>query len=195
DAALDAHAVAVADHAETRSAVVVAPGEPRRRPGSVDIALIGVDGRRIERHQLRHVLHPAAEEPAEMVTVPLEDVLAVAPQAEVDVAARARLRRIRLRHEGDAHAGELGDFLHALLEDDMAIGHVERFGVAHVELVLAVAPFAFRSLDGDAGPLQVPAHRAMEALGARALEDVIVLEVPAGGFEVAVTLLRRVAIA
>src|SRR6185436_11271728 len=53
----------------------------------------------------------------------------------------------------------------------------------------------FRRLDGHAGELQVPARGGMEALGARALQDVIVLEVPAGGLEIAIALLRGVAIA
>src|SRR5579859_6627627 len=43
DAALDAQALAIAHHPESGGAVVVAPREPRRRPRSVDVALIGVD--------------------------------------------------------------------------------------------------------------------------------------------------------
>src|SRR3954462_12795795 len=38
-------------------------------------------------------------------------------------------------------------------------------------------------------------RRCVEALGARALQDVIVLEVPAGGLEVAIAALRGIAIA
>ncbi len=58
--------------------------------------------------------------------------------------------RVRLRHEGDAHALLVGDLLQALLEDDVTVGHLERIGVADVELVLAEAPLALRVLDGDA---------------------------------------------
>jgi hypothetical protein len=44
--------------------------------------------------------------------------------------------------------------------------------------VLAASPFAFGVLDGNAGFLEVPAHCAVKILGARALHQVIVLEVP-----------------
>src|SRR5689334_4955559 len=113
----------------------------------------------------------------------------------MNMAARAGLRRIRLRHEREAHARRFGDLLQALLENDVPVPHLERFGVAHVELVLAVAPFAFRRLDRHARVLEVPAGEGVEALGARALQDVIVLEIPAGGLEVLIALLRGVAIA
>ena len=113
----------------------------------------------------------------------------------MDVAARAGAVGGELGHEGDAHAHRLGDFLQALLEHDVAVGHVEHFGVAHVELVLAVAPFALGVLHRHAGELEVAARRGVEALGARALQHVVVLEVPAGGLEVAVVLLRRLAVA
>ena len=61
--------------------------------------------------------------------------------------------------------------------------------------MLAVAPFALGGLDRHAGVLQVPSRSRMEALGAGALQDVIVLEIPAGGLEVTVAFLRRIAIA
>ena len=77
----------------------------------------------------------------------------------------------------------LGDFLQALLVDHVAVGHLQRLGVADVQLVLAEAPLAFRVLDRDAGRLEMPAHRRREGLRARALEDVVVLEIPAGGRE------------
>ena len=134
----------VADHAEAGGAVVVAPREPRRRPRAVDVALVRVDRRRVEHHHVGHVRDPAAEEPAERVGAlhgpsvrRREGVLAVAPQAEVDVAARAGAVGGELRHEGDAQARRVGELLQALLEDDVAVGHLERFGVAHVDLVLA----------------------------------------------------------
>src|SRR3954463_4821107 len=87
DAALDAHRRPVADDAETGSAVVIAPGEARRRPRGVDVALVGIDGRRVENHELWHMRHPAAEEPAERIVAFCKGVLAVAPQAEMDVTA------------------------------------------------------------------------------------------------------------
>jgi hypothetical protein len=95
--------------------------------------------------------------------------------------------------EGHREALRLGDLLQALLEHHVAVGHVERFGVAHVELVLALAPLALGGLHRHAGELEVAARRAVEALGARALQHVVVLEVPAGGLEVAEVLLRGLA--
>src|SRR4051812_20719543 len=113
----------------------------------------------------------------------------------MNVAARAGTIGGKLGHEGDAHARGLGDFLEALLEDGVAVGHLEDAGVAHVDLMLAAAPFSLRSLDGHAGVLEVAAYDGVEALGARALEKVIVLEIPAGGLEAAVTLAVGVAVA
>src|SRR5688572_4841943 len=78
-------------------AIVVAPCEPRRRPRAVDVALVRVHRRRIENHHFGRVRDPAAEEPAESVRalersqrfVAGERILTVAPETEVDVAARA----------------------------------------------------------------------------------------------------------
>ena len=103
----------------------------------------------------------------------------------MDVAARARAVGGELGHEGDAHAHALRNFLQALLEHDVAIGHLEHLGETHVQLVLALAPFALRVLDRHARKFEVPARRGVEAFGARALQHVVVLEVPAGGLEVA----------
>ena len=57
----------------------------------------------------------------------------------------------------------IGHLLQALLEDDVAVGHLERFGVAHVHLVLAEAPLALAS-SRPARPesLQMPAHRCRD---------------------------------
>ena len=56
----------------------------------------------------------------------------------------------------------IGDFLQALLEDDVAVGHLQRVGVADVQLVLPESPFAFRALDRHAGVLQMAAHRGVK---------------------------------
>src|SRR5438094_8506812 len=146
---------------------------------------------------------PAAEEPAERIRhlrapellIAGERIRAVAPQAEVDVAARAGLAGVRLRHERQAHPRGLRDLLQALLENDVAVPHVERFGVAHVQLVLAAAPFALGGLDRHAGVLQVPSREGMEAFGAGALQAVVVAAIPAARLDVTVASLRPIAMA
>ena len=113
----------------------------------------------------------------------------------MDVTAGAGAVRGELRHEGQAHARRLGELLEALLEDDVAVRHLEGAGVAHVQLVLALPPFALRGLDRHARKLEVAARRCVEALGARALQDVIVLQVPACRLEIAIALPGGVAVA
>src|SRR5687767_10487005 len=92
---------------------------------------------------------PAAEKPPETVgapdrakcRVPSEGIRAVPPQAQVDMAARSRAVVRELRHERDRQPRLLGDLLEALLEDHMAVCHVEPFRIPHVQLVLPETPF------------------------------------------------------
>ena len=71
---------------------------------------------------------------------------------------------------------------------------VEDVGVAHVHFVLAESPLALGILDGDAGLLEMPPHRARVEFGARALQQVVILEVMAERLEIRIATLRRVAI-
>src|SRR2546423_15269306 len=89
-------------------------------------------------------------------------------------ADRAGAIGSELGHEGQAHSRGFGKLLQALLEYHVAVGHLERPGVAHVELVLAFAPFTFGRLHRHARELEVTPCRGVEALGARTLQDVIV---------------------
>ena len=65
----------------------------------------------------------------------------------------------------------------------MAVGHLERVGIADVDLLLARPPFALGVLDRDAGALQALADGAHHALLLGGLQDVVVLDVAAGGLE------------
>ena len=65
----------------------------------------------------------------------------------------------------------------------MPIGHLQRVGVADVDLLLPRPPFALRVLDRDAGALQALADGAHDAFLLGGLQDVIVLDVAAGGLE------------
>ena len=49
-ATLDAQTVTMTDHAETRRPIVMAPGNPRRRPGTSLVTFIGIDRRRVKDH-------------------------------------------------------------------------------------------------------------------------------------------------
>src|SRR3990170_7911156 len=65
--ALDPEAWPCAHDAETGGPIVVAPGEPRRRPRCVHVSLVGVDRGGVEHHHIRRMGDPAAEEPAEAI--------------------------------------------------------------------------------------------------------------------------------
>ena len=57
----------------------------------------------------------------------------------------------------------LGDLLGAVLQDDVAVGHLERLGIADVDFFLARTPLALGVLDRNAGRLHLvaqPAHHA-----------------------------------
>jgi len=85
-------------------------------------------------------------------------------------------------------------FLEGLLEEDVAVGHLQRLGVAQVELVLPQPPLALGGFHRDTGVLEGAAGSGGKALGAAALEDVVVLQVPAGGLQVGVAPLGRFAV-
>ena len=85
-----------------------------------------------------------------------------------------------LGHEGDGLALQVRDLLDGVLQDGVAVGHLQRIGVADVDLFLARPPLALGVLDRDAGPLQPAADGAHHALLLGGLQDVVVLDVGAG---------------
>jgi hypothetical protein len=111
-----------------------------------------------------------------------------APQRLVDVGGIAGESVVPLGHEGEGAAERPGDLLAAVLEDDVAVGHVEGLGIAHVDLFLAGAPFALGVLHRNAGAVQAVADGPHDAFFLGGLEDVIVLDVLAGRLEAAVAL-------
>ncbi len=110
------------------------------------------------------------------------------------MATRAGLFVGELGHEGDRDTHPLGQFLTALLVDDVVVGHRQYVGVAYVEFVLPGAPLAFGAFDGDARLFEVTAHGSVVLFLPRSLQGVIVLEIPAGRLEVGVFLARRFAV-
>ncbi len=95
----------------------------------------------------------------------------------MDVARRSALVHRVLGHERDRTSELAGDLLGAVLVDDVAIGHLERVGVAQVDLVLARTGFPFRELDRDARVVHAVADRPDDVLVACRLQDVVVLHV------------------
>ena len=144
------------DHAEARGAVVVAPGDPRGREGALAVALVGVHVRREEQRQLARV----SEQPADRVPEASRDMRACVPgisiaspsfrrprrrddrsssdEAHVDVHAVAAELGVPLGHEGERRVLLRRDLLGGELVDHVAVGHLERAGVAQVDLVLAL---------------------------------------------------------
>ena len=111
------------------------------------------------------------------------------PQRAVDVAGVAGEVGAPFGHEAHRLALQPGDLLDAVLVDDVPVGHLQRLGIDQVELLLAGTPLALALLDRDAGRLHAVADRAHQRLALGGLEDVVVLDVPAGGLEIAVVLL------
>ncbi len=50
---------------------------------------------------------------------------------------------VPLRHEGHGFSVQVGNFLDAVFQDHVAVGHVEGFGIAHIDFFLARSPFTF----------------------------------------------------
>src|SRR5436309_14809540 len=69
----------------------------------------------------------------------------------------------------------------------MAVGHLQRFGVADIYFMLAESPFALRGFDRHSGRFEMSPDGGGERLGPRALKDVIVLEIPARRLQTAIT--------
>ena len=84
-----------------------------------------------------------------------------------------------------------GDLLGDLLVDHVAVRHLQEVGEAHVDLVLAGAPLALGELHRHTRAGEMPADRADQPLHLRALQHVVVLDVPAERLEVLEVLALR----
>ena len=202
DAVLHAEAAPLAAETEAAGAVVPAGDDARGRERARLVALVGVHAGRVEVGELaRHrelAREPLAEEGArgaERGAVPgrREERLptALVPERRVEVEGGARRAHVVLRHERHGTAVEVRDLLGPVLVERRAVGHLERLGVAEVDLLLASAPLALRALDGDVGRLHAVADRADQRLLLRRLEDVIVLEIAGGRRQLAIALRAR----
>ena len=189
---LDAQPLAVADHAHRAGAVVVAPGDRRRRERAGGEALVGVDVRRVEEGQLLHAGELAGDEAVEELAVGREGAGAVGlRQRAVDVA-RAALGLIELRHEGDRHVLLGSDLLRPVLVDHVVVGGRERLRVAEVDLVLAEVALALRVLDRHPGCRHLVADPPDQRLDPRRAEQRVIDVVEVGRLEVAIRLLPGV---
>ncbi|OPZ67603.1 MAG: hypothetical protein BWY83_02566 [bacterium ADurb.Bin478] len=196
--AFDAQAGPVAENAKAGGAVVIAPSQPCRRPGSHLIPFIRVDGGRIKDHHLRHMADPAGKKPAKIVRalhraqrlIAGKHIFTVLPQTDVQVAAGTGLAGVWFGHKGEADVQLLGRLLHALLVYAMPVRHGQHIAVAHVHFMLTEPPLPFRGLHRHAGLLEMSTHQTVKTLLAGALEHVIVLNVPSCGLQAAVLFLR-----
>ena len=92
----------------------------------------------------------------------------------------------RLSHEGDREVLAVSNLLHRELHHRMAIGHGEDVGVTDVHLVLHAATHPLNSRQGcRKRPVGGEPLRCNALAGA--LQQVIVLDVPAGRGEVLIT--------
>ena len=180
-------ACVAADDPEAGRPVVAAPDDVDRRPGGDREALVGVDVRGEEDRQLAGELHHPAHEPAHRRRHPVGRLrLRVVhergrpvgvPDAHVEVARRAGPGVVRLGHEREAPAVEVGDLLGPVLEEDAPVGRLEDLVVADVDLVLARRRLALAELDRDPRLGHQVAQQPVERLGLRRLEQVVVLVV------------------
>ena len=101
------------------------------------------------------------------------------PDAHVEVAGASRPGVVRLGHERDAPAVEVGDLLRPVLEEHAPVGRFEDLVVADVHLVLARCGLALAELDRDPGLGHLVAEQTVERLRLGRLEEVVVLVVVA----------------
>ncbi len=83
---------------------------------------------------------------------------------------------------------QVGDLFDPVLQDYMAICHFKGVGVAYIDFFLARTPFTLGIFDRDVGAFQTVADGAHNPFLFRGLEDVVILNVPAGCFQVAIVL-------
>ena len=176
------------DDAKAACAIVVSPCECRRGPGAGGVALVRVDRRCQEERKLARARDPSGEKPVEDAAVAGECVLAVAPQARVEMAGVPDPGVVRLRHEGDRTAVEMRDLFRAVLVDHVAISGGQCVAVAEVDLLLTGPRFPFRALDRDARGLHPGSHLTKQRLVIRGRENVVVEDVRHRGRQVAVVL-------
>ncbi len=150
---------AAGEDAKARRPVVDAPGRLDGRPEAVDQALVAVDRRpehRREFHQAGDLAGDVALEqrahPALGLGVVEEIGLAVLAvlQALVDVAAAAGVLRVPLGHEARHDPEARADLLGAGLEQDRAVGLLERFAESDRGLVDARPGLGVQALDRHA---------------------------------------------
>jgi hypothetical protein len=105
----------------------------------------------------------------------------------MDMARIAGFTGSILGHERNGLAMLLGDFLDALLKDQVHVGHGQGCGASEIDFVLAAAPFALAALDGDARGGHAVADGAHERFVARRLHQVIIDAVIARWLEITIT--------
>ena len=102
-----------------------------------------------------------------------EDVDAVLPEGQVEVAAVARQRRERLRHEGRDLPVLLGQGVHHVAEEDRPVARDERVGVLEVLLELPVRVFVVVCVVAPAELVAVPRHGGQEVVLPRQAGQVV----------------------
>src|SRR5215471_10304176 len=184
DAVLHPEAPSLAAQAEAARAIVPAAGDARRSEAACLVSLVGVDGGRVEVRELPRHGHlprqPVLEQRAPLARAGSgEEILPAAriPYRRMQVEGGARRPHVVLRHERDRRALRPGDLLDPVLVEHVAVGHLERFRVPEIDLLLAPSPLALREFHRHAGRLHVVPDRADQAFLLRGLQDVVVLEV------------------
>src|SRR4051812_41857091 len=96
------------------------------------------------------------------------------PERGVQVARRPRRADIVLGHEGERAALQVGDLFRAMLVEGVTIGHLQRFSITQVDLLLPLAPLSLGELHRYISPFHTVADGADEWLLPSSLEDVII---------------------
>ncbi len=100
------------------------------------------------------------------------------------MAGRAGQLVVPFGHEGDRLAVQMGDLLGAVLVDDVPVGHLQGVGIADVDLLLARPPFALGVLHRNRRGIEAGADCPHHRLFLAGLQDVVVLNIGAGGRKV-----------
>src|SRR5664280_461320 len=156
---------------DQRRAVALRPGDVDRRLVARDESLVGVDPLGEDRRKLARVLELPRDEALgllrEVVLVAgvEEAVSLAAEEGLMDMHARAVLAKDRLGHEGRVTTVLGRDLLHDKTVGEGGVGHRQRVGVAHVDLVLGGPDLVVRVLDLNSHSLQRPGGLSAELGG------------------------------
>ena len=146
---------------------------------------MGQQARKVVFHHVRHAVLGGLVEEGGLVAL---------PQRLMHMGRRSGAAVVVFRHEGDGPALLERDLLHAVLDDRVVVGRIQRVGILRVNLFLPRLGLAFRAFDRDARAVKAVADGAHHVFFLGGSEHRIVDVVAAPGLGVAVVRVAQLGI-